>query len=132
MFGSFGVAWYIDGELVKTDVGPVVLWPHTQAVFELQWAWGHQMEGDRLLGAHTVRFVVDGQQQIEESIQRYLNALETADRTQPTEVEAKTKRLREKIATLRGQMKRMDQIREDLKRQPDEQLSLTDPDSRSY
>lgn len=71
------------------------------------------------------------QQQIEESIQRYLNALETADRTQPTEVEAKTKRLREKIATLRGQMKRMDQIREDLKRQPDEQLSLTDPDSRS-
>ena len=71
------------------------------------------------------------QQQIEESIQRYLDALETADRTQPAEVEAKTKRLREKIATLRGQMKRMDQIREDLKRQSDEQLSLTDPDSRS-
>jgi transposase len=71
------------------------------------------------------------QQQIEESIQRYLDALETADRTQPAEVEAKTKRLREKIATLRGQMKRMDQIREDLRRQPDEQLSLTDPDSRS-
>ena len=71
------------------------------------------------------------QEQIEESIQRYLDALETADRTQPAEVEAKTKRLREKIATLRGQMKRMDQIREDLKRQSDEQLSLTDPDSRS-
>lgn len=71
------------------------------------------------------------QEQIEESIQRYLDALETADRTQPAEVEAKTKRLREKIATLRGQMKRMNQIREDLKRQPDEQLSLTDPDSRS-
>jgi transposase len=71
------------------------------------------------------------QQQIDESIQRYLDALETADRTQPAEFEAKTKRLREKIATLRGQMKRMDQIREDLKQQPDEQLSLTDPDSRS-
>ena len=38
------------------------------------------------------------QQQIEESIQRYLDALETADRTQPVEVEAKTERLREKIA----------------------------------
>ena len=34
------------------------------------------------------------QQQIEESIQRYLTALETADRTQPAEVEAKTERLR--------------------------------------
>ena len=42
------------------------------------------------------------QQQIEESIRRYLDALETADRTQPAEVEAKTERLREKIETLRG------------------------------
>jgi len=71
------------------------------------------------------------QQQIEESNQRYLDALETADRTQPAEVEAKTKRLREKIKTLRQQMRRMDQIREQLKQQPDEQLSLTDPDARS-
>ena len=47
------------------------------------------------------------QQQIEESIQRYLDALETADRTQPAEVEAKTERLREKIKTLREQMRRM-------------------------
>src|SRR5436305_6733878 len=44
------------------------------------------------------------QQQIEESIRRYLQALETADRTQPVEVEAKTERLREKIETLRRQM----------------------------
>ena len=34
------------------------------------------------------------QEQIEESIQRYLNALEAADRTQPVELEAKTARLR--------------------------------------
>ena len=71
------------------------------------------------------------QQQIEQSIQRYLDALETADRTQPVEVEAKTERLREKIETLRGQMRRMDAIREQLKTVPDEQLSETDPDSRS-
>ena len=71
------------------------------------------------------------QEQIEESIQRYLKALETADRTQPAEVEAKTERLREKIATLREQMQRMDTIREELKQQPDEQISLTDSDSRS-
>jgi len=71
------------------------------------------------------------QQQIEHSIERYLAALETADRTQPAEVEAKTERLREKIATLREQMQRMDEIREQLKSQPDQQLSHTDPDARS-
>ena len=70
-------------------------------------------------------------QQIEQSIERYLAALETADRTQPAEVEAKTERLREKIKTLREQMRRMDAIGEELKHQPDEQLSQTDPDSRS-
>lgn len=33
------------------------------------------------------------QQRIEQSIQRYLDALETADRTQPAEIETKTVRL---------------------------------------
>jgi transposase len=71
------------------------------------------------------------QRQIEESIQRYLQALETADRTQPSEVEAKTERLQEKLRTLRDQMRRMDRIRIRLQRQPEPQLSLTDPDARS-
>jgi transposase len=71
------------------------------------------------------------QQQIDQSIQRYLDALETADRTRPGELEAKTERLQEKIATLREQMRRMDQIKQQLTRQPEAQLSLTDPDSRS-
>jgi transposase len=71
------------------------------------------------------------QQQIEESIRRYLEAVETADRTQPVEVDAKTERLREKIETLREQMRRMDAIREQLKATSDEQISETDPDARS-
>jgi len=71
------------------------------------------------------------QQQIEESIQRYLSAMETADRTQPAELEAKTTRLQEKIVQLRGQMRRLEQIKEELKTQPDGQLSLSDPDARS-
>src|SRR6201985_3938239 len=71
------------------------------------------------------------QKQIEESIQRYLNALETADRTQPAELEAKTTRLQDKIARLREQMRNLDQIKEQLKTQPDGQLSMTDPDARS-
>jgi transposase len=71
------------------------------------------------------------QQQIEESIQRYLSALDTADRTQPAELESKTKRLNDKIQRLREQMRRLDGIKEQLKTQPDGQLSLTDPDARS-
>jgi len=75
---------------------------------------------------------IDGRQrQIEESIHRYLQALDTADRTQPAEVEAKTERLQEKIKTLREQMRRLDTIREQLKQQPEPQLSVTDPDARS-
>jgi transposase len=69
--------------------------------------------------------------QIEESIQRYLDALDTADRTQPGEFVAKTDRLKDKVKTLREQMRRMDRLQERLARQPEAQLSLTDPDSRS-
>jgi len=44
---------------------------------------------------------------------------------------SQTERLREKINTLRERMWRMDAIREELKQQPDAQISLTDPDARS-
>ncbi|QLA80307.1 IS1182 family transposase [Acidovorax sp. JMULE5] len=71
------------------------------------------------------------QQQIEQSIQRYLDALETADRTQPAEVEAKTERLQEKLKKLREQMRQLDGLKEQLKSLPDGQISLTDPDARS-
>src|SRR5471030_1494014 len=69
--------------------------------------------------------------QIEESIQRYLDALDSADRTQPGEFVAKTDRIKDKLKTLREQMRRMDRLQERLARQPEPQLSLTDPDSRS-
>jgi transposase len=71
------------------------------------------------------------QRQIEQSIQRYLDALETADRTQPAEVEAKTARLTDKIKALRKQMRQLDQIKEELRQEPDGQRSTTDPDARS-
>lgn len=71
------------------------------------------------------------QQQIEESIQRYLTALDTANRTQPVELEAKTNRLQDKITMLRKQMQALDEVKEQLKEQPDKQLSTTDPDARS-
>jgi transposase len=71
------------------------------------------------------------QQQIEHSIQRYLDALETADRTRPTELQAKTEHIHDKLKALREQMQRMDHLRERLSRIPEGQLSLTDPDARS-
>jgi len=71
------------------------------------------------------------QEQIEQSVQRYLDALETADRTQPVEIEARTERLQEKIKKLRQQMHQLDGIRERLKSEPGAQLSLSDPDARS-
>ncbi len=79
----------------------------------------------------TVGKVDKRQQQIEESIQRYLSALETADRTQPEDMQLKTTRLQEKIAQLREQMHRLDQIKDELKVVPDGQISMTDPDARS-
>lgn len=71
------------------------------------------------------------QQQIEQSIQRYLDALETADRTHPAELEAKTARLHDKIAQLRQQMRALDEVKKQLEDNPDGQISLTDPDARS-
>jgi len=71
-------------------------------------------------------------EQIEESIQRYMSALDTADRTLPLlEFGPRYAHLTDKIKTLREQMRRMDQMKERLKAEPDGQLSQTDPDSRS-
>ena len=69
--------------------------------------------------------------QIEESIQRYLDVLEKADRTQPGEFVAKTDRLKDKIETLREQMRRMKSIEVQLAKQDEPQISLTDADARS-
>ena len=70
-------------------------------------------------------------QQIDESIERYLSALDTADRTEPVGLEAKTTRLQDKLVKLRQQMRELRSIKTKLLKQPDEQLSLTDPDARS-
>jgi transposase len=69
-------------------------------------------------------------QQVEESIARYMDALDTADRTQPVDLQSKTTRLQEKLVKLRKQMRHLREIETDLGQQPDEQLSLTDPDAQ--
>ena len=69
--------------------------------------------------------------QIEESIERYLAAMATADRTQSDVAEAKSERLKDKIAKLRQQMQDLKAMEQRLREAPDGQVSLTDPDARS-
>jgi transposase len=69
--------------------------------------------------------------QVQDSIDRYLQDLDTADRTQPAELPAKTAHIQGKLAKLRRQMNDLHQVKEQLQQQPDGQLSLTDPDARS-
>jgi transposase len=71
-------------------------------------------------------------EQIEASIERYLSALETADRQEQADfTEAKIQRLQEKIALLKQQMAKLDSFETELAKAPDKQISLTDPDARS-
>src|ERR1700683_4208594 len=70
--------------------------------------------------------------QIEESVARYLQQLDTADRQEPSEaLKTKTSRLKEKIEKLKEQMRRLESIKVEMLATPDQQISLTDPDARS-
>jgi transposase len=64
-------------------------------------------------------------------IARYLAELDEADRSERRVPEAKTRNLKEKVKALEEEMVRLKAWDKQLKEQPDGQLSLTDPDSRS-
>ena len=70
--------------------------------------------------------------QIEESVARYLQQLDTADRQEPSEaLKTKTSRLKEKIVKLKEEMQRLRALEARMLATPDQQISLTDPDARS-
>jgi hypothetical protein len=70
--------------------------------------------------------------QVEESVARYLSQLDTADLQEPSEVlAAKTAHLKEKLAKLASEVQRLRAIEKEMLASPDQQISLTDPDSRS-
>ena len=70
--------------------------------------------------------------QIEESVARYLSQLDTADLQEPSDaLAAKTAHLKEKLAKLASEMERLKAIEKAMLASPDQQISLTDPDSRS-
>src|SRR6266852_470579 len=70
-------------------------------------------------------------EQVDASIARYLRALDQADREEIDVAEAKSGRLKEKIAGLRRQMLALKAMEQTVQDAPDQQVSLTDPDARS-
>jgi len=70
--------------------------------------------------------------QLEESVARYLSQLDTADRQEPTEALAvKVTTLKEKLAKVKEAMGKLALYEKQMLASPDQQISLTDPDSRS-
>ena len=70
--------------------------------------------------------------QLEDSVARYLAQLDTADRQEPSEaLVAKTAHLKEKLAKLGEEMAKLAAYEKQMLASPDQQISLTDPDSRS-
>jgi len=71
-------------------------------------------------------------EQIDKSVARYLDQLDSADREEPSQARTtKTARLTEKIAKLKEEMQRLKALEAQRLATPDQQISLTDPDSRS-
>ena len=70
-------------------------------------------------------------QQIDESIERYLGQIASADRQVPETAKPKTERLDEKITQLRKEMERLKKLEVRMLEAPDQQISFTDPDARS-
>ena len=78
------------------------------------------------------RAKMERRSQIEESVARYLSQLDTADLQEPSDaLAAKTAHLKEKLAKLASEMERLKAIEKAMLASPDQQISLTDPDSRS-
>ena len=70
--------------------------------------------------------------QVEEGVARYLSQLDTADLQEPSEaLAAKTAHLKEKLVKLASEVQRLRAIEKEMLASPDQQISMTDPDSRS-
>jgi transposase len=70
-------------------------------------------------------------EQIDESIERYLGQMESADRQDSAQALAKKQRLEDKVAALKQEIKRLEKLEVRMLEAPDQQISLTDPDARS-
>jgi len=83
---------------------------------------------DKNFTAHKLKARIE---QLQESVARYLDELDRADRQATQVPQVKVQNLKGKIARIREQMKELGRIEQELKQAPDEQISQTDPDARS-
>jgi hypothetical protein len=56
--GSFVFTWYIDGVEMYSSTHNS-LEPNEEGIETYQWVWAHTLDGERLLGNHTIRFTAD-------------------------------------------------------------------------
>jgi len=83
---------------------------------------------DRNFTKHKVKVRVE---HLEEAVQQYLNELDRADRQPASVLASRVENLKERLATVRGQIRRLGKIEQQVEQAPDGQVSLTDPDARS-
>jgi transposase len=69
--------------------------------------------------------------QVEASLARYFEQLERADREESPLADDKTTRLEDKIVMLKEEMARLKKLEARMLKEPDQQISLTDPDARA-
>jgi transposase len=70
-------------------------------------------------------------EQIDESIERYLGQIASADREDGKIAKQTSERLQDKIVKLKQEMTRLKRLEKERLKSPDKQISLTDPDARS-
>jgi transposase len=70
-------------------------------------------------------------EQLEQSIARYMDELDRADREPTSLPEGRVPHLQEKILKVKAQMQKLAEIEKQMRAAPDGQISLTDPDARS-
>jgi transposase len=70
-------------------------------------------------------------EQVEASIERYMAALDTADRQEGETARTRSVRLKDKITSLKEQMQAFKALEVAVHAAPDQQISLTDPDARA-
>ena len=70
-------------------------------------------------------------EQIDESIERYLGQLASAERQSGVVAEVRSERLNDKIVKLKEEIGRLKKLEVRMLEHPDQQVSLTDPDARS-
>lgn len=69
--------------------------------------------------------------QLEQSISRYMEELDRADRQPATTIKDQVPHIKQKIASMKREIKALQALGQQLGQTPDGQISLTDPDARS-